>query len=32
MTLKEAYRILRRYEDFRIGFDERNVFDAFPER
>ena len=30
MTLTEAYRILRRYEDFRIGFDYRCVCDAFP--
>jgi len=30
MTLPEAYRILRRYEDFRIGFDHRCVCDAFP--
>jgi len=30
MTLQEAYRILRRYEDFRIGFDYRCVCDAFP--
>ena len=32
MTLKEAYRVLRRYEDFRLGFDERNVADVFPEQ
>ena len=30
MTLKEAYRILRRCEDFRRGFDHRCVCDAFP--
>ena len=30
MTLKEAYRILRRFEDFRLGFDHRCVCDAFP--
>lgn len=30
MTLTEAYRILRRYEDFRLGFDHRCVCDAFP--
>ena len=30
MKLKDAYRILRRYEDFRIGFDYRCVCDAFP--
>ena len=32
MTLTEAYRVLRRYEDFRLGFDERNVADVFPEQ
>ena len=32
MTLKEAYRVLRRYEDYRIGFDHRCVCDAFPSR
>ena len=32
MTLQEAYRILRRYEDFRAGFDQRCVCDAFPSR
>lgn len=30
MTLTEAYRVLRRYDDFRIGFDHRCVCDAFP--
>ena len=30
MTLKEAYRVLRRYGDFLLGFDERNVADVFP--
>jgi len=30
MTLTEAYRILRRYEDFLLGFDARCVGDAFP--
>ena len=32
MTLQKAYRVLRRYEDFRAGFDQRCVCDAFPSR
>ncbi len=31
MTLKEAYIVLRRYEDWRLGFDDRCLNDAFPE-
>lgn len=30
MTLTEAYRVLRRYEDVRLGFDHRCDWDAFP--
>ena len=32
MTLKEAYMVLRRYEDYRVGFDHRRICDAFPSR
>ena len=31
MTLKEAYIVLRRYEDWRLGVDGRCMNDAFPE-
>lgn len=31
MTLKEAFVVLRRFEDWRIGRDCRPIGDAFPE-
>lgn len=31
MTLKEAYRIMRRFEDWRYGADKRDLYDVFPE-
>ena len=32
MTLKEAYRVLRRFEDWRGGGDWRAIDEAFPKR
>ena len=32
MTLKEAYRVLRRFEDWRGGGDWRTIDEAFPKR
>lgn len=32
MTLKEAYRVLRRFEDWRGGGDWRTIDGAFPKR
>lgn len=32
MTLTEAYRVLRRFEDWRGGGDWRTIDEAFPKR
>jgi hypothetical protein len=31
MTLKEAYRVLRRFYDWRYGLDRRRASEAFPD-